>query len=654
MRVILLLQADTLTGLKSQESTIRRILGLPGVAGFSLRVPGSTLNPTPSTWDMATFDHAGAIAKEFGAELQTRTMGGRWAPSHVIMDPRNHYMVWPTNPTTQGIKLPAGTKVPLCFLPDGTRNTFWFNWCIRAMRKLTEWASGREDVVVQHGFWSGLTWAEIAIVREMERYPGFSYDVIEKFHLDLMEALWNLWPGDVEFALSGHAKDYPQIFRTLLAEAKTSPRYVINRNDIGTAPIHEMNFGSIQDPPRHGFQMWGQQPDYDWVKVLDEADGLGQSDGADYLEVYPGNFGTASNPSGLVAEVERRYGKKPTKLTHVVVVSSPTLPPAEVSEDDVPPVGWRNPHGIWAIREEQDKSLSSGDASIIRTALGYEGVVGYGHRFGANLLLSSANATPDTFFLEDRIDVAVAMGKAFKPRFELGKYMPVDARGGRSFTDQNGTGPIPWMKDGTPNAAFDDYYEAVVTALVDLAKVESSIKMIDLSWSSLNYSELYFGPGLQTADGLSRTTNETRFIAACKRMMDIAWRACSPAGIPPGVGLSGHGPITNAALALADYAVTLGGGQFRVQANGLGPNGQWGNVLEPELDRVWQRDTLFGLQDIHPANGGARSAADWGKIDAIVKGTPADYVEYYTDQFGTRWNVDAAALTAFRAHVAGF
>jgi hypothetical protein len=142
-------------------------------------------------------------------------------------------------------------------------------------------------VRVQHFFWPGLTWAEIAVVDEMRRARGFNFRTIVGFHTSLMRAALQMWPDDVEFALSGHVDPvYWSIFDVLGDRARSNRRYIVNRNDIQNST----RFERIQDPPRHGFQMWGVSPSYDWYRIIREADGRGLSDGAVYLEIYDNSF----------------------------------------------------------------------------------------------------------------------------------------------------------------------------------------------------------------------------------------------------------------------------------------------------------------------------------------------------------------------------
>jgi hypothetical protein len=588
VRVILLLQTESLTGLRAQETTIRRILGLPGVAGFSLRVPGRTLNPDAGVWDFSTFNHAATISEEFGCELQTRTMGGRWAPDYLLEDPRMHIMTWPG--TDPNIKLPPGTEVPLCFTPEGVRNEVWFDWCVRAHRRLARWALPRENVTVQHGFWSGLTWAEIAVVREMENYPGFSYPVIEAFHVDLMTALHEMWPRDVEFALSGHARDYPQIFSKLLGVAKTSPRYVINRNDIGTAPIHEMNFGTIQDPPRHGFQMWGQQAGYDWAKVLDEADGLGSSDGADYLECYPGNFGTATTPSGLVSEVG--------------------LPAAGVSE--ATSGGWKlPPRSVDMIQQLYSPSVASLSTKVRAAMVNTNNLLtGFGTRIPAKYLDSSLS------LLDDSVEIADANGLEYRPRTMMGGHISDEvkaAMGSRFLFDGSGAMqgskiPRPTDGNGNPNTVFLDYYREHVRRVFGWCAA-NGVTLFNVPTVGMAYSELYFGPEVQNdPDG---------WLAVHQALVAIVAVEQRP-GVTAGWGLSGHGPYFTTTPTHGDMGLALAKGikaampapdQSEGQGNGWGPNGIWGqssSSVEAQMNHYLTDTGLVpGAQAIQPWKTGS-------------------------------------------------
>jgi hypothetical protein len=109
-RILVLYQAPSLTALRNNRAHLRRLVQLPGVNGFSVRVPGNVLNPRPGVWDMQTFRLAREIAGS--KELQTRTMGGRWAPRHA----RGNTLYWPGGSLAgEQIQLPRGTPIPMCF-----------------------------------------------------------------------------------------------------------------------------------------------------------------------------------------------------------------------------------------------------------------------------------------------------------------------------------------------------------------------------------------------------------------------------------------------------------------------------------------------------------------------------------------------------------
>ena len=291
----------------------------------------------------------------------------------------------------------------------------------------------------------------------------------------------------------------------------------------------------------------------------------------------------------------------------------------------------------------------------IKAAVAAPGVVGLGLRIPANLLFP----TPTTFdpaILDSGYSIAAAAGKRFKPRVIFGHYTPAWV-GSPTFSDSEGTGPMPFVAGGGANVAFENFYRLSTRSLVGWAAaknavVPGSVAEIDEGWYSLNYSELYFGPGVQSAYGGSTSANTQNFLNAHKRLIDIALSEAA-GKIPVGFGLSGHGPIGSISAGLATYMATKPVGLIYMQANGWDQTGEWGGPLESSLDAsVWPNAVRRGLQDISP--NAARTPSDWDAMFANATNLPhggATYLEIYVYQFASGTFNTPSGLTGMLDHI---
>jgi len=130
---------------------------------------------------------------------------------------------------------------------------------------------------------------------------------------------------------------------------------------------------------------------------------------------------------------------------------------------------------------------------------------------------------------------------------------------------------------GQPNSVFEDFYRAYFRDfLIPFAQdCEAThnvrTRLIHGAWFGYEYSELYYGPAVQTSNsGYSATLWRN----AHKRLIDIVSEEL-PANMATEFGLSGHGPIiggSNPAIeTLLDYAVSVfgaGSDRFYASANG--------------------------------------------------------------------------------------
>jgi hypothetical protein len=301
MRVILLVQTNSLANLRQQRTELDPLLALPGVAGFSLRIPSRVANPSPGDWSPlhALAAEAGDMAGIAGGkEVQLRTMYGRWAPRHASP-------YWGRYP---GGSL-GGTDVnlppfdyPLTFSPDGSLNQTFLEWIFQAQDRMLEASEGLRGrglpCSVVHMSHPAGTWAEVFVIEQMAEYPGFSVDrVVEAHELVMYGAAIRCAPAgfQAEFALSGHVQPGSirgEVFGALGNVARAEvPVIIINRNDIR----NETRFDNMPTDYPLGWQSYaagntykhnGATVTYDWPLIFDQAD----AHDVVYYEAYSGNF----------------------------------------------------------------------------------------------------------------------------------------------------------------------------------------------------------------------------------------------------------------------------------------------------------------------------------------------------------------------------
>src|SRR5207253_6729181 len=97
---------------------------------------------------------------------------------------------------------------------------------------------------------------------------------------------------------------------------------------------------------------------------------------------------------------------------------------------------------------------------------------------------------------------------------------------------------------------------------------------------------------------------------------------------------SGSGPLAGGpSAALADYVVSTAGAgsdRFFVQANGWGPNGDWGTTsaaTEAQFDQIWLKPVRRGEQAIQAQD------YDWTALYGALYANDAAYAEVYLHSF---------------------
>jgi hypothetical protein len=116
------------------------------------------------------------------------------------------------------------------------------------------------------------------------------------------------------------------------------------------------------------------------------------------------------------------------------------------------------------------------------------------------------------------------------------------------------------------------------------------------------------------------------------RLIDCALETAGP-GLAIELPFSGHGPLTDAAQVFADHVIAKIGPsnpRFFCQANGWGPQGEWGapsEATEAAFRRVWAKPICRGLQMIQPQD------YDWAAVFRRLYDVRATYGEVYAPSF---------------------
>ncbi len=238
----------------------------------------------------------------------------------------------------------------------------------------------------------------------------------------------------------------------------------------------------------------------------------------------------------------------------------------------------------------------------------------------------------DFSLLEEGRRVARRHGLAFSVRFMAGRHTPdrVFAAGCRSYRvagTEHDRAPVPFLEDGSPNLVFEEHYDHMISTLAAWCRARE-VRLLHLAWYGQNWAELNHGTEVRAQRGYSYES----WLNAHRRLIDIGLRQAGE-DLAVELPFSGHGPLTDAASAFADHVVSkLGPSRpaFFCQANGWGPNGEWGapnEATEAAFDRVWEKPICRGLQMIQPRD------YPWAEVFARLYQTRATYCEVYASSF---------------------
>ncbi|HEX6845017.1 MAG TPA: hypothetical protein VF235_07880 [Actinomycetota bacterium] len=275
-------EASSVKALNRSASAIRSALRHEGVIGLSIRVPWSSLEHRQGVYDLRIVRRAKELVG--GKQLSIGFMAGRFTPSFR----RGHSMVYDGSATGgRG----AGAVIPLPFARDGGPNHAFERGWNRLSSRLATWAR-HHGVRLLHLSWPGLLWAELALVDQMMRQPGYSYAAARNTHRRILSAGLRLSTRrmHVAFATTGHAPNELRmdLQRTLLASPRVRRCYFQANN------VEPSGWGLPSDPPppKRGAQMVQASNTYDWGAVYRAVRNMY----ATYLEVYTPSFsgGTSS------------------------------------------------------------------------------------------------------------------------------------------------------------------------------------------------------------------------------------------------------------------------------------------------------------------------------------------------------------------------
>jgi len=258
--------------------------------------------------------------------------------------------------------------------------------------------------------------------------------------------------------------------------------------------------------------------------------------------------------------------------------------------------------------------------------------------------------------LEAGREIARRHGVGYSVRFMAGRHTPerVFDKGARFYLlpprRRAGSGgaekvPAPFLWSGSPNAVFETEYGQFVRRLVSWCR-ENDVHLVHLAWYGQHWAELNHGKEIRSLEGYSFDN----WLRAHLRLLDIG---LTYAGDDLAVELpfSGYGPLTEAASRFADHVVTKVGPhnpRFFCQANGWGPNGDWGAPTvetEAAFDKVWRRPICRGQQAIQPSD------FPWSKLYEKLYQNESTYCEVYAPSFlGKRREELAHEIRKFAEH----
>ena len=325
----------------------------------------------------------------------------------------------------------------------------------------------------------------------------------------------------------------------------------------------------------------------------------------------------------------------PTTAKTVPTRPGPSLVAPATTSPRVPPAGLhRQVCGTWALQ------AVGGPADLEAARASIERALRTPEVRGLSLRVPWTAFADDLALLDAGRDMAAGAGVAYSVRFMAGRHTPgsVYAAGSPSYVIPGGRVPTPFTPDGSPNTVFERAYDREVARLAAYARA-NGIRLLHLPWYGQDYAELNNGAEVRAQPGYSYEN----WLVAHERLIDIAASHAGP-DLAVEFPLSGYGPLVAAAGDLADAVLDrsrASGKTIFVQANGWGPNGDWGArdpTVEAQMDAaVWPKAVDRGEQAIQPDD------YDWPAMYRSLRQNRATYAEVYVPSFGKARSAELAA-----------
>ena len=308
-------------------------------------------------------------------------------------------------------------------------------------------------------------------------------------------------------------------------------------------------------------------------------------------------------------------------------------------------------HGTWVLqqvtsRDELERLLPTTILPALKTP----------HVQGFCLRVPWKAIDRDFSLLEAGHQIARRQGVDYSVRFMAGRHTPqrvfdkgspfylVNARHGKGPGAAEKV-PAPFLPNGAPNTIFEEEYELFVVRLASWCR-DNDVHLLHLAWYGQHWAELNHGKEVRSLEGYSYDN----WLRAHIRLLDIGLQVAGD-DLAVELPFSGYGPLTDAASQFADHVVTKLGPhnrKFYCQANGWGPNGDWGAPTaktEAAFDQVWQKPIRRGQQAIQPSD------FQWAKLFEKLYQNRSTYCEIYAPSFlGERREELAREIRRFAEH----
>lgn len=274
----------------------------------------------------------------------------------------------------------------------------------------------------------------------------------------------------------------------------------------------------------------------------------------------------------------------------------------------------------WVLQQVNSAAELINYKSKIEAALALEGVRGLSIRFPWN------KADKDFSILEAGKNITQNIGKELSIRFMAGRHTPssiLDIIPTYTVNGQRVPNPV-----ATDTSGFEGAWRAYIKKLIAWGK-PAGVHLLHLSWYAQDWAELNNGAEVRAIPGYT----QEKWLRSHERLIEIAAQYAT-LSLAVELPLSGYGPLSNGPSArLADkiiHSVGENSNRFFAQANGWGPNGEWGapsSTIEADFDKIWDKPIKRGLQMIQPQD------YDWIKVFAHAYEVKASYVEIYLPSF---------------------